>query len=329
MMTKQIKDSLQMLFMALCLVIGGFTLAACGDDDDDDADGGGGVQTSGLTMDNLVGTWKIMQYKEVEYDKVTGEILDEKNDNTAQDHIVFYADGWLCYYEYSDDRGTWDEEGKSKFIIEKGQPKFFGGDFADVQIVSLSGNEMTLKWKWSSSDSEYKNRLEEITVKLHRESKRTDVLTMDDDDEDVGGGGQTSGLTMDNLVGTWKIMQYKEVEYDKVTGEILDEKNDNTAQDHIVFYADGWLCYYEYSDDRGTWDEEGKSKFIIEKGQPKFFGGDFADVQIVSLSGNEMTLKWKWSSSDSEYKNRLEEITAKLHRETKRTDVLTIGDDRD
>ena len=42
-----------------------------------------------------------------------------------------------------------------------------------------------------------------------------------------------------------------------------------------------------------------------------------------------MTLKWKWSSSDSEYKNRFEEITAKLHRETKRTDVLTIGDDRD
>ena len=98
---------------------------------------------------------------------------------------------------------------------------------------------MTLKWKWSSSDREDENRLEKITVKLHRESKRTDVLTMDDDDEDVGGGGQTSGLTMDNLVGTWKIMQYKEVEYDKVTGEILDEKNDNTAQDHIVFYADG------------------------------------------------------------------------------------------
>ena len=120
MMTKQSKTAFQMLFMALCLVIGGFTLAACGDDDDDDADGGGGVQTSGLTMDNLVGTWKIMQYKEVEYDKVTGEILGEKNDNTAQDHIVFYADGWLCYYEYSDDRGTWDEEGKSKFIIEKG-----------------------------------------------------------------------------------------------------------------------------------------------------------------------------------------------------------------
>lgn len=181
MMTKQIKDSLQMLFMALCLVIGGFTLAACGDDDDDDADGGGGVQTSGLTMDNLVGTWKIMQYKEVEYDKVTGEILDGKNDNTAQDHIVFYADGWLCYYEYSDDRGTWDEEGKSKFIIEKGQPKFFGGDFADVQIVSLSGNEMTLKWKWSSSDTEYENSIEEVTAKLHRETKRTDVLTIGDD----------------------------------------------------------------------------------------------------------------------------------------------------
>lgn len=179
MMTKQIKDRLQMLFMALCLVIGGFTLAACGDDDDD-VDGGGGVQTSGLTMDNLVGTWKIIQYKEVEYDKVTGEILDEENDNTAQDYIVFYADGWLCYYEYSDDIGTWGEEGKSKFIIEKGQPKFFGGDFAGVQIVSLSGNDMTLKWKWSSSDTEYENSIEEVTAKLHRETKRTDALAIGD-----------------------------------------------------------------------------------------------------------------------------------------------------
>ena len=42
-----------------------------------------------------------------------------------------------------------------------------------------------------------------------------------------------------------------------------------------------------------------------------------------------MTLKWKWSSSDREDENRLEEITVKLHRESKRTDVLTIGDDRD
>lgn len=42
-----------------------------------------------------------------------------------------------------------------------------------------------------------------------------------------------------------------------------------------------------------------------------------------------MTLKWKWSSSDTEYENSIEEVTAKLHRETKRTDVLTIGDDWD
>lgn len=35
-MAKQIKDRLQFLIMAFCLVIGGITLAACGDDDDND-----------------------------------------------------------------------------------------------------------------------------------------------------------------------------------------------------------------------------------------------------------------------------------------------------
>lgn len=81
-MAKQIKDRLQFLIMAFCLVIGGITLAACGDDDDDDLTKDDstkndstkvdstkvdGTHTSKLSMDDLVGTWKITHMKSVEY----------------------------------------------------------------------------------------------------------------------------------------------------------------------------------------------------------------------------------------------------------------------
>ena len=186
MMTKQIKDRLQFLIMAFCLVIGGSTLAACGDNDDDgptkedstkgDSTKIDGTHTSKLSMDDLVGTWKITHMKSVEYNG-KGEIRDERDESweDKKDYIVFYPDGRVCYYEYSEDEygsdGEWDEEGKSKFIIENGRPMFFGGDFSDPKILSLSGNEMTFQWTFKDYD-----RVEKNIAKLHRESKRTDVL---------------------------------------------------------------------------------------------------------------------------------------------------------
>ena len=186
MMAKQIKDRLQFLIMAFCLVIGGITLASCGDDDDDnltkddstknDSTKVDGTHTSKLSMDDLVGTWKITHMKSVEYNG-KGEIRDERDESweDKKDYIVFYPDGRVCYYEYSEDEygsdGEWDEEGKSKFIIENGRPMFFGGDFSDPKILSLSGNEMTFQWTFKDYD-----RVEKNIAKLHRESKRTDVL---------------------------------------------------------------------------------------------------------------------------------------------------------
>lgn len=184
MMAKQIKDRLQFLIMAFYLVIGGITLASCGDDDDDNSKKGDddnstivdGTHTSELSMDDLVGTWKITHMKSVEYNG-KGEIKDESDESweNEKDYIVFYPDGRVCYYEYSEDEygsdGEWDEEGKSKFIIENGRPMFFGGDFSDPKILSLSGNEMTFQWTFKDYDSVEKN-----IAKLRRESKRTDVL---------------------------------------------------------------------------------------------------------------------------------------------------------
>ena len=186
MMAKQIKDRLQFLIMAFCLVIGGITLAACGDDDNDDLTKDDstkndstkvdGTHTSKLSMDDLVGTWKITHMKSVEYNG-KGEIRDERDESweDEKDYIVFYPDGRVCYYEYSEDEygsdGEWDEEGKSKFIIENGRPMFFGGDFSDPKILSLSGNEMTFQWTFKDYD-----RVEKNIAKLRRESKRTDVL---------------------------------------------------------------------------------------------------------------------------------------------------------
>ncbi len=186
MMAKQIKDRLQFLIMAFCLVIGGITLASCGDDDDDnltkddstkvDSTKVDGTLTSKLSMDDLVGTWKITHMKSVEYNG-KGEIKDESDESweNEKDYIVFYPDGRVCYYEYSEDEygsdGEWDEEGKSKFIIENGRPMFFGGDFSDPKILSLSGNEMTFQWTFKDYD-----RVEKNIAKLRRESKRTDVL---------------------------------------------------------------------------------------------------------------------------------------------------------
>ena len=181
MMAKQIKDRLQFLIMAFCLVIGGITLASCGDDDDDnstkvDSTKVDGTHTSELSMDDLVGTWKITHMKSVEYNG-KGEIKDESDESweNEKDYIVFYPDGRVCYYEYSEDEygsdGEWDEEGKSKFIIENGRPMFFGGDFSDPKILSLSGNEMTFQWTFKDYD-----RVEKNIAKLRRESKRTDVL---------------------------------------------------------------------------------------------------------------------------------------------------------
>lgn len=183
-MAKQIKDRLQFLIMAFCLVIGGITLASCGDDDDDNSKKGDddnstivdGTHTSELSMDDLVGTWKITHMKSVEYNG-KGEIKDESDESweNEKDYIVFYPDGRVCYYEYSEDEygsdGEWDEEGKSKFIIENGRPMFFGGDFLDPKILSLSGNEMTFQWTFKDYD-----RIEKNIAKLRRESKRTDVL---------------------------------------------------------------------------------------------------------------------------------------------------------
>lgn len=180
-MAKQIKDRLQFLIMAFCLVIGGITLASCGDDDDDnhtkdDSTKVDGTHTSKLSMDDLVGTWKITHMKSVEYNG-KGEIKDESDESweDKKDYIVFYPDGRVCYYEYSEDEygsdGEWDEEGKSKFIIENGRPMFFGGDFSDPKILSLSGNEMTFQWTFKDYD-----RVEKNIAKLRRESKRTDVL---------------------------------------------------------------------------------------------------------------------------------------------------------
>ena len=191
MMASQIKDRLQFLIMAFCLVIGGITLTACGDDDDDnptkddstkndstkvDSTKVDGTHTSKLSMDDFVGTWKITHMKSVEYNG-TGEIKDESDESweDKKDYIVFYPDGRVCYYEYSEDEygsdGEWDEEGKSKFIIENGRPMFFGGDFSDPKILSLSGNEMTFQWTFKDYD-----RVEKNIAKLRRESKRTDVL---------------------------------------------------------------------------------------------------------------------------------------------------------
>lgn len=185
-MAKQIKDRLQFLIMAFCLVIGGITLAACGDDDDDDLTKDDstkndstkvdGTHTSELSMNDFVGTWKITHMKNVEYNG-TGEIKDESDESweDKKEYIVFYPDGRVCYYEYSEDEygsdGEWDEEGKSKFIIENGRPMFFGGDFSDPKILSLSGNEMTFQWTFKDYD-----RVEKNIAKLRRESKRTDVL---------------------------------------------------------------------------------------------------------------------------------------------------------
>ncbi len=183
-MAKQIKDRLQFLIMAFCLVIGGITLASCGDDDDDNSKKGDddnstivdGTHTSKLSMDDLVGTWKITHMKSVEYNG-KGEIKDESDESweDKKEYIVFYPDGRVCYYEYSEDEygsdGEWDEEGKSKFIIENGRPMFFGGDFSDPKILSLSGNEMTFQWTFKDYD-----RVEKNIAKLRRESKRTDVL---------------------------------------------------------------------------------------------------------------------------------------------------------
>lgn len=196
-MAKQIKDRLQFLIMAFCLVIGGITLAACGDDDDDDLTKDDstkndstkvdstkvdGTLTSELTMDNFVGTWKITHMKSVNYNE-TGEIKDESDESweNEKDYIVFYPDGRVCYYEFSDNEygseGVWHEEGKSKLIIENGRPMFFGGDFSDPKILSLSGNEMTFQWMFKNSD-----KIEKNIAKLYRESKRTDVLLIEEDD---------------------------------------------------------------------------------------------------------------------------------------------------
>ena len=190
MMAKQIKDRLQFLIMAFCLVIGGITLASCGDDDDDNSTKGNddnstkvdGTHTSELSMDDLVGTWKITHMKSVEYNG-KGEIKHDSDESweNEKDYIVFYPDGRVCYYEFSDDEygsdGVWHEDGKTKLIIENGRPMFFGGDFLDPKIVSLSGNEMTFQWTFKDYDSVEKN-----IAKLHRESKRTDVLIIGEDD---------------------------------------------------------------------------------------------------------------------------------------------------
>ena len=127
-------------------------------------------------MDDLVGTWKITHMKSVEYNG-KGEIRDERDESweNEKDYIVFYPDGRVCYYEYSEDEygsdGEWDEDGKTKLIIENGRPMFFGGDFSDPKILSLSGNEMTFQWTFKVYD-----RVEKNIAKLRRESKRTDVL---------------------------------------------------------------------------------------------------------------------------------------------------------
>lgn len=192
MMAKQIKDRLQFLIMAFCLVIGGITLASCGDDDDDnltkddstknDSTKVDGTHTSKLSMDDFVGTWKITHWKSVEYNGA-GEIKNESDESweNEKEYIVFYPDGRVCYYEFSEDEygsdGEWHEDGKTKLIIENGRPMFFGGDFLDPKILSLSGNEMTFQWTFKDYD-----RVEKNTAKLRRESKRTDVLIIGKDD---------------------------------------------------------------------------------------------------------------------------------------------------
>ncbi len=183
MMAKQIKDRLQLLIMAFCLVIGGITLTACGDDNDDDSTKKDETPTGELAMDNLVGTWKIMHFKSVEYNESTGEVSDECDESweDEKDYIVFYPDGRVCYYEYSEDEyasgGAWHEDGKTKLIIENGRPMFFGGDFLDPKILSLSGNDMTIQWTFKDYVYVKKN-----IAKLHRETKRTDVLIIEEDD---------------------------------------------------------------------------------------------------------------------------------------------------
>lgn len=181
-MAKQIKDRLQFLIMAFCLVIGGITLASCGDDDDDNSTIVDGTHTSELSMNDFVGTWKITHMKSVEYNG-RGEIKDESDESweDKKDYIVFYPDGRVCYYEFSEDEygsdGVWHEDGKTKLIIENGRPMFFGGDFLDPKILSLSGNEMTFQWTFKDYD-----RIEKNITKLRRESKRTDVLIIGKDD---------------------------------------------------------------------------------------------------------------------------------------------------
>ena len=179
-MKKDLFKKAQLALMALCLIFTTTALCSCGGDDDDDPtnienpnggeDGDGTKTDNGLTMDKVVGTWKINHIKEeyLQNGKVVGSY--EEDFTAEKDYIVVYSDGRAVYMEYSDSRNIWHADGTVRFIIEKGKLTCLGGDFGDVQLVSLDGDDMVVSATSMEGNEGQRNQLT-----LHRVTNRMEA----------------------------------------------------------------------------------------------------------------------------------------------------------
>lgn len=185
-MKKNLFKKTQIALMALCIAFGTVSLCACGGDDDGDTpstnpiEKPGGTDDSqtpnGLTMDQVVGTWKIDHFKCVVKDKNGKVVQTEDEDWTNEkDYIILYPEGRYVYAEYSDNRGAWHEDGTGRFTIEGGKFSYLGGDAVSMTLDELSGDKMVVSHLQISDSGEYK---EYITSTLRRVSKNTDILSL-------------------------------------------------------------------------------------------------------------------------------------------------------
>lgn len=220
--------------------------------------------TTNITIDDLVGTWRI--YYSTGHRMEGTTITESWNKDVEADLncFVFTPDKVITFMEYSEDiEGQWNEDGMYPFTITNGKVESKSDDF-EGKILVLEGNKMVIDYKFVDE-----NRSKCYVDSIVRISKRTDVLRTETN-KNPARPDALQPVTMNDIVGTWLISSTKgyetenETEIDRWEENVEDEKN------YYVFFPDKRFGFLEYSDESNEWHLDGSEYYPFDIKNDRF-----------------------------------------------------------
>lgn len=132
--------------------------------------------STGITKDDLVGTWKVVygEYTRLE----DGTVVEEEKGNVEAENncYVIYSDNKACFMEYSDGENRWHEDGTMVYTLYNGKVNVLGA-FDYFKLSFPNPDEMVFDYAFTEDKAGVvvvKKNIE----KMVRISKETDVLPL-------------------------------------------------------------------------------------------------------------------------------------------------------